>query len=149
MQYCTLKIFTHTTLCKCGMLQHGVCISAKSWNVSKLLHKSSCYVAKNLHYAYPTLCYMEIKYCLKTWVLSLEPCQKLSMMTIASVLNVVQPTIVIYSSHWASIYLSLYHDRNDAKCPAVCLDIHLHAKPRRKTHLRYLDITVTIYHHKI
>ena len=147
MQYCTLKIFTHTTLCKCGMLQHGVCISAKSWNVSKLLHKSSCYVAKNLHYAYPTLCYMDNQVLSQN--MGTFSGTKLSMMTIASVLNVVQPTIVIYLSHWASIYHSLYHDRNDAKCPAVCLDIHLHAKPQRKTHLRYLDITVIIYHHKI
>jgi len=74
-----------------------VCISAKSWNVSKLLHKSSCYVAKNLHYAYPTLCYMDNQVLSQN--MGTFSGTKLSMMTIASVLSVVQPTIVIYLSH--------------------------------------------------
>ena len=71
---------------KVGMYQNYYTNQAAMWQ--------KIYTMTILHYVIWT-----IKYCLKTWVLSLEPCQKLSMMTIASVLNVVQPTIVIYSSH--------------------------------------------------
>jgi len=71
---------------KVGMYQNYYTNQAAMWQ--------KIYTMTILHYVIWT-----IKYCLKTWVLSLEPCQKLSMMTIASVLNVVQPTIVIYLSH--------------------------------------------------
>jgi len=69
---------------KVGMYQNYYTNQAAMWQ-------------KNLHYAYPTLCYMDNQVLSQN--MGTFSGTKLSMMTIASVLNVDQPTIVIYLSH--------------------------------------------------